>query len=83
MGIKRIASDVAEGLIAHWILALVVAALAAGIPAWGRITDQWSWPTVIVAGLVLLAAIVIIAREMRRRYAKTGELSLRIQARLL
>jgi hypothetical protein len=82
MELKRVAADVAAGMVAHWVLTLVTAALAIGLPAWGRIADQWSLPTMIVAGLVVLAALVIIVREanLGRRYVKSAELSLRIHA---
>lgn len=44
MALKKIAADVAGAMLAHWVTTLVTAVLALGIPAWGRLTDQWSLP---------------------------------------
>jgi hypothetical protein len=53
-------SGVAQNLIANWIAYLLSALLAVILAGWGKMIDSWSWPTVIIGGLVVIATVLVI-----------------------
>jgi hypothetical protein len=81
MGIKKVASEALEGLVAHWITAAIVALLTLGLSYWGRMREGWSWPIVGTTAVLLFAACLSEYRYWPiRRYARDANLSLRIHA---
>src|SRR5713101_4684966 len=40
------------------IIASIV--MATGVAAWGKMKDKWSWPTMIVAALVVISCVLFI-----------------------
>ncbi|MDQ2963202.1 MAG: hypothetical protein M3R31_08615 [Pseudomonadota bacterium] len=60
MGIKKVLSETAHSLVAHWITNGLLFLGTIAVPYWGLISANWSWPGAIVAGMIFLAAGVIL-----------------------
>lgn len=81
VSIKRVAAEIFQNLVAHWVTLLLIAGVSIALPFWGRLSEQWPWPVAVIAAVLLFAAGFSIYRGWPlRRYAKAAQLSLTIHA---